>query len=513
MRLLKVTVATALALAVIPASMQAQQSLTLDECRQMAIQNNKDLDQARTQVEMAGYDKKTALAYYFPNITATGTYQYNEKNISLISDDMSTNLQNVGTAAQTKLTTTMTQLMQAIMSNPLAVAEYQSSPMWQTVVGAMQKTDVSSSLNALGAEIDDAFHLDIHNVFVGAVSAQQPVFMGGKIIASNQVAKLAEDLAKSQYDMQYQQIVVDVDQAYWQIVSIANKKKLAETYCDLLHKLQNDAEIAKKEGVYTESDVLSIKVKANEADMLKTKATNGLVLAKMFLCKEIGLDLATQITLADENLEEIPVPQMGPQKDMDQVYTDRPETRSLNLASEIYTKKVTIAQADMLPKIAVTANYLMSNPNAYNGFQNKWGGMFNAGVVVNIPIFHGFEALNKTRKAKAEATLYQSKYDNAKNMINLQVSQLRQQETEALEKLNMANSNVKSAEENLRTANVGYEAGVITTNTALAAHTAWLQAHSECIDAGIELQMVNANLQKAEGNYKSDMDTENQKKK
>jgi len=506
MGLLKVEFAAAFALALAPTPVFAQQTLTLDECRQMAILNNKDLDQARTQVKMAGYDRKTAMAYYFPNITATGTYQYNEKNISLISDEMSANLQNMGTSTQEKMTAVMQQLMQAIMSNPLAVAEYGSSPMWQTVVGALQKTDVASSLNALGSEIDDAFHLDVHNVFAGAVSLQQPVFMGGKIIASNQAAKLAEDLAKSQYDMQYQQIIVDVDQAYWQIVSIANKKKLSETYCDLLHNLLKDAQIAQKEGVYTESDVLSVKVKANEADMLKTKATNGLVLAKMFLCKEIGLDLNSEITLSDENLEEIPLPQMSSEKDMDMVYADRPETRSLDLASKIYLKKADIARADMLPKVAVTANYLVSNPNAYNGFQTKWGGMYNAGVVVNIPVFHGFEALNKTRKAKAEATLYQSKYDNARNLINLQVSQLRLQKTEALEKLNMANANVKSAEENLRTANIGYEAGVITTNTALAAHTAWLSAHSECIDAGIELQMTNANLQKAEGDFRSDLD-------
>ena len=70
----------------------------------------------------------------------------------------------------------------------------------------------------------------------------------------------------------------------------------------------------------------------------------------------------------------------------------------------------------------------------------------------------------------------------------------------------MAEYNLKSAEENRRKASVAFEAGVVTTNTALAAHTAWLQAHSEFIDAGIELQITNANLQKAEGNYKSDID-------
>ena len=160
----------------------------------------------------------------------------------------------------------------------------------------------------------------------------------------------------------------------------------------------------------------------------------------------------------------------------------------------------------MMPKVALTANYLVSNPNAYNGFQNKWGGMFNVGVAVNIPIFHGMEATQKTRKAKAEATLYRSQYEDACNMINLQVTQLHKQQEEALEKLAMAESNLKSAEENLRTATVGFENGVVTSNTALAAHTAWLQAHSEIIDAGIELQMVNVNLNKAEGRYKSDIE-------
>ena len=160
----------------------------------------------------------------------------------------------------------------------------------------------------------------------------------------------------------------------------------------------------------------------------------------------------------------------------------------------------------MMPKIALTANYLLTNPNLYNGFEKKFGGMFNVGVAINIPIFHGFEALQKTRKAKAEATLYVSKLDEAKELINLQVTQLRKQLDEALEKVEMAENNLKSAEENLRKASVGFEAGVVTTNTALAAHTAWLQAHSEFIDAGIELQITNANLQKAEGNYKSDID-------
>ena len=176
------------------------------------------------------------------------------------------------------------------------------------------------------------------------------------------------------------------------------------------------------------------------------------------------------------------------------------ETRSLSLASDIYEKKAKIARADLLPKVALTANYLVSNPNAFNGFSNSWnGGMFNAGVSVNIPLFHGFEATNKYRKAKAEATLYQDQYEDARELILLQVTQQEKLFDEAREKLTMASSNLESAEENLRSATVGFEAGVIDSDTVMAAQTAWLQANSELIDAGTELQMAAANLRKANG--------------
>ena len=75
-----------LGLLLICGAASAQQVLTLDDCRRMAVQSSRDLEQAQTAVEMAGYDRKVALANYFPNISATGTYQYNNRDIALVSD-------------------------------------------------------------------------------------------------------------------------------------------------------------------------------------------------------------------------------------------------------------------------------------------------------------------------------------------------------------------------------------------------------------------------------------------
>ena len=511
----------------LPLQLTAQTVLTLEECRDRAVQASKELDQARVAIEMAGYDRKIARANYLPNISATGAYLYNNRDIALINDTQSELLRNAGTLVQDQINTAasgaiggisaamtdkMTQLMTAIKTNPALAQEYMGSPMWQTIFSMLQGVDASSlagmipniadPVNAICSDIDDALHPDFHNVWVGAITIQQPVFVGGKIIYSNQMASLAEDLAQAKYDMKYADVAVDVDQAYWQIVSIANKKKLAQSYCDLLHKMQDDVNLAVRSGVSTESDALQIQVKANEADMLLTKASNGLELSKMLLCKRIGLPLDTEIVLADETLSSIPVPGLIPEKPLEDIYSDRPETRSLSLAEKIYDRKAKIARADMMPKVALTGSYLMTNPNAFNGFQNNWqGGMFSAGVMVSIPLFHGGESLNKYRKAQAEVRLYTDQYEDARNLINLQVTQQRKLFEEAMEKLNMTESNLASAEENLRKATVGFKAGVVEANTVLGAHTAWLSAHSEYIDAGIELQMAAAALRKAEGNY------------
>ena len=485
----------AAALCALPTYAGAQQVLTLDECRQMAVENNNSLKTAQQKIKVAGYDRNIALANYFPKITATGTYMYTSRDWKLIDDDKAAEIQNAGTTLQNDVTNKMMQ----IMSDKDVMTKYMTDAAFKKLIDGLQTTDIVTPINAIGQHITEALTLDMHNLCGAVVSVQQPVFMGGKIVASNQMAKYAEELAKSQYDAEHAQVLADIEQAYWQIVSIAAKKNLAENYADLLRQMGKDVDALVAEGFATPSDALTIKVKMNEAEMLYTKATNGLALAKMLLCKECGLPLDSEITLADETLDAIPVPQMSPVISDEEVYAARPEIRSLDLAKKIYDKKVAVVRADGLPTVAVMANYAVTNPNVVNGFQNKFGGFFSAGVLVNVPIFHGTEAIQKTRKAKAEAALTQYRLDDAKEMISLQVAQLRQQEGEALEKLTMAESNLENAEENLRVATAGWNEGMIASNVVLQAQTAWLQAHSEYIETGVELQMCSVNLAKAEG--------------
>ena len=476
------------------------QPLNLDDCRQMAVQESKALDQARIETEMAGYDRKIAMANYFPKISATGAYVYNNRDVALLNEDQSNRLRNAGTNVQNAFWDYLqggADNIQGDITRDVAVR------LIEALRDSPDLPNIATPINAIGQDIDNALHPNLHNLWIGAVTVQQPVFVGGKIIYSNQMAVLAQQLSEAKYDMKEADILLDVDQAYWQIISIANKKKLAESYVELLEEMEKDVQTAVNAGVSTESDLLQVRVKANEARMMLTKATNGLTLSKMLLCQRIGLPLDSAIVLADETLEVIPEPGRPVEKSLEDIYESRPETRSLTLASQIFDKKAKVVRADLMPTVALMGAFTVSNPNVYNGFQNQWqGGNLSAGVMVKIPITHGGEALFKYKKAKAEARLYQDQLDDAKEMINLQVTQQRKLFDEALQKVEMARSNLDLAEDNLRSARVGLDAGIIATNTVLGAHTAWLSAHSEYIDAGIELQMTAASLRKAEGGYK-----------
>ena len=257
------------------------------------------------------------------------------------------------------------------------------------------------------------------------------------------------------------------------------------------------------EGVATKADGLSVKVRVNEAEMTLTKVEDGLSLSRMLLCQLCGLDLSSPITLKDEREDDLsPDPVAANGIDLNTVYATRPEVRSLELATEIYKQKVNVTRSEYLPSLALMGSYMMTNPSVFNGFEKKFKGMWNVGVVLQVPIWHWGEGMYKVKAAKAEARIAQYQLDDAKEKIELQVNQSVFKVNEAAKKLIMAEKNLEKADENLRYATLGFEEGVIAASNVLEAHTAWLSAQSEKIDAQIDVKLTDIYLKKALGELK-----------
>ncbi len=360
-----------------------------------------------------------------------------------------------------------------------------------------------AALDQAGNSLVDALRTDTRNVYAGAITLTQPLYMGGKIRAYNKITKYAEELARQQHNGGMQEVIMSTDQAYWQVISLVNKKKLAEGYLKLLQQLDSDVEKMIAEGVATKADGLSVRVKVNEAEMTLTKVEDGLSLARMLLCQLCGLDLSSPITLADENMENIPLIPTDTHFDLSTAYENRPEIRSLELATQIYKQKVNVTRAEHLPSIALMGtlmgNYMVTNPSVFNSFENKFKGMWNVGVMVQLPIWHWGEGIYKTKAAKAEARIAQYQLQDAREKIELQVNQAAFKVNEAGKKLVMASQNMEKAEENLRYATLGFREGVIATSNVLEAQTAWLSAQSEKIDAQIDVKLTEIYLKKSLG--------------
>ncbi|MBR4810651.1 MAG: TolC family protein [Bacteroidaceae bacterium] len=473
----------------------AETVLTLEECRAMALENNGQSKIAQEKVTAADYDSRAAFANYLPKVSATGMYLHNSENLNLISDEQKTKFSNLGTAVQGNIT--------AIMSDPtylyLTTTDASLAKLDALVKGILQTKDIEGALNQIGQELTDNFTLDIENVYVGAISVEEPIYVGGKIRAYNKVTAYAKELAQTQLDGEDQKVLVTVDEAYWQIVSIANKLRLTEKYVDLLRQMDKNVEIMKQEGVATASDQLSVRVKLNEAEMSQIKAQNGLILSKMLLCQLCGMPLDSEIMLKDELNETLEIPADEVTYTEEELYENRPELKSLQLAVNMYDMKSKIVRADYLPTVALTGNYLITNPSAHNGLTNDFHGMWNVGVVAKIPVFHFGEGLNKYRKAKSDMIITQYQLEDARGKVSLQASQYEKKIAEADSRLEMALKNMENAEENLRIANIGFQEGVVESQLVLAAQTAWLKAHSEEIDARIDRIMATVYLRQVTG--------------
>jgi Outer membrane protein len=467
---------------------KAQTLLSLDSCRALALANNKDLLISNEKINAAHYQRKAAFTNYLPNFSATGAYMRNQKEFSLLNNEQKAALSGLGTG----------------LSGPLEQAAGIIAQLHPEIASKIPELSASltSALNNAGSSLADALRTDTRNVYAGAITLTQPLYMGGKIRAYNKITKYAEELAQQQHQGGMQEVIMSTDQAYWQVISLVNKKKLAESYLKLLRQLDSDVEKMIAEGVATKADGLSVRVKVNEAEMTLTKVEDGLSLARMLLCQLCGIDLSSPITLADEDMEDIPLLTPDTHFDLSTAYANRPEIRSLELATQIYKQKVNVTRSEHLPSIALMGNYMVTNPSVFNSFENKFKGMWNIGIMVQIPIWHWGEGIYKTKAAKAEARIAQYRLQDAREKIELQVNQAAFKVNEAGKKLIMSTKNMEKAEENLRYATLGFKEGVIATSNVLEAQTAWLSAQSEKIDAQIDVKLTEIYLKKSLGTLK-----------
>jgi len=470
---------------------QGQETLTLEECRDMALEHNKKIKMADEKELAVKSLKKSAKTQFYPKFSFNGGYFRTNKEFSLFSEDMHIPI-----------------VPNEVYQNGMGVLDPKTNP------DLVRETFVTSEYNGMPVPREDPktgdplfenyaylpqeeATIDMKNLFFGNVGMTQPIYTGGKIRETYNMAKYGEKMMEARKHISQSEVILETDQRYWKVVSLKERVKLAEDYLKRIDTLLNDITNLHDEGIITRNKVTKVRVKKDQIQLKLTKAKNGLELARMALNQTIGVPLDSTVHLTDSigDVYEL----KNPENYVNTALSQRPELNALNNGVKMAESGVELMKSRYKPNIGLKANYTMTNPNPYNGFESEFGGDINVGVMVNIPIYHWGDKKHTLEAARHNKKASMHKLEESKEKISLEVQKTIFSYREAIKKVEMTKSSLEHAEENLEMTRNNFDEGITKLSDVLEAQSMWQEAYSEYIEAKTEFKLTETELQKASG--------------
>lgn len=447
--------------------------LNLQKCREMAVENSKKMQVAAEQQKKAGYDWKSYRANFLPKISGSGLYAYMHKKMNYKIDGGYLPVYQSSDVGQ------------AIPLNSI-----QLGPDGKPVMGA----DGLPLFKQYAFLPDIELALGLRNVYSVGVMLEQPVYMGGKVRSAFKMASIGKEMAELNVHSSRAQVLTESDEAYWQYVRVKEQLKSAEKYLEVVSELVKNVTDAIETGMASQNDLLKAQVKQNEAELLVSKANNGVALSRMNLCRVIGVDLYSLVDVNDSLCAESTLNLL----DMGNDITARPEYNLLEKQVELKSKEVALTRADFLPQLGVSASYAYGDGISLNG-ESDGVASFAAVASLKIPIYHWGEGRNKVKAVKAEQEMARLQQEELSQMMQLEVAKTRFNVEDAAARVKMTEKSLSQAEENLQVSRNRYEVGMETITNYMEAQAQWQKAWSDAIDARAELRLSETYYLKATG--------------
>lgn len=443
------------------------QYLSLDSCTARALRNQAAVRNALLDVEMARETRKAAFTKYFPSLSAmAGGFRSQYPLVDVSAKEQGDKLKVSAVFDGRELTDSETQLQQLL-----------------DMLGA--DIDVSQ----LVQDFTDRFAFDARlqmlqeGVFAN-VMLTQPVFAGGRILNGNRLAEVGVRAAELQLLMTSDEVALNTEQRYWQIVSLNEKLRTVVQVQQLLDTLERDAQAACNAGVLGRNDLLKVRLKKSEMRSSQLQLTNGIALATAALCQYIGMPEECRYRFDTIDYCRILPPQGY--KDPDSAYASRSEGKLLEAGVEAARLQKAMVLGEALPQVAVGATY---------GANNLMGDAFSRnGMVfatVSVPLTAWWETAHKVRKEELACQQAVNRRDDLRQLMQLQTRQAWNELCEAYDQIEVKRQACADAQENLTEVKHYYDAGMSSMGDYLEAQTLLQQARNELTDQIIAYQLKN----------------------
>ncbi len=462
-----------------------QRELTWDECKELALANNREISISELQINTAESMRKASFTKFLPGFDLSAGYLRMNKKFNLLSQDM---------------------FLPVVPYNAIDFEGGGLKPMELINSGALVTLpDGSFATDSDGNFVfrEYAFlprsetSFGQHNNFLGSINMKQPLFTGGKIKAQYEAATIMEDMAHYDHILTRREVVLETATLFWKMVSLQQKTKLADQYEKLLEKTVSDLQGLVSEGILHKSDLLKAQVQYNEAILGRLKAENGLARVSMALCRMTGLPLTTSILAKADPMDEEQhfvldeLTRKGLEK--------RTEILMAQKQTELAGTMAKLAKGNFYPDIALGATYFASNPNPYNGFESEAGHDWIAGITLKMPIYNWGEKKHMLHAAQQQVRAGEIQKEDVQQLIQLDIANAYYQWMEARKSVEIREISLEQGEENLQLVKDQFDTGRMNTTDLLEAQTLWQEAYAEHIAAMAELRKSILEMKKATG--------------
>ena len=331
------------------------------------------------------------------------------------------------------------------------------------------------------------------------LSLQQPLFTGMRLKSSSEIAHFNAQATGENYNRDRSELVYNIKNAYWNLYEAIEFKKVIDENIEQVQSHLKNVQNLSKQGIVTKNEVLKVEVQLSSARVMQLTAQNNVHLATLALSNLIGLPLTTEIQIASDI-------QMRPARESElnalvqQAIGIRPEVKGMEYRVKANESAVTLARSGWFPQIYLTGNYYYARPNqrinpAADQFKDTW----DVGLSLSLDIWNWGTTMHQTNQAQAQLAEAQAEMGQLKDAINLEVTQSYLNMNESRERIGVAETGVREAEENYRITNEKFKAGLALNSDLLDAEAALLQAKWSHIQALVDHEVSQARLDKAVG--------------
>ncbi len=340
---------------------------------------------------------------------------------------------------------------------------------------------------------------NVYNNYDLQLSVQQPIFTGFQLENASKAAR--DNVQAATYDTKANKsdLKVQIATAYWTVYNALQANEFMQENLDRTEAHYKQAQDLLAQGMLTQSDVLSAKVQVSNSRLLLLDAQNRLRLAAVALNNILGVPLNTEYTITSvPQAGDTTLPDIG--KLLQEALDNRSELHSLELKVKAAGAAVAAAWGAYLPQVSVVGNYYYQRPNqrilpTLDAFRQTW----DASVVVSLPIWNWGQTASKVDQARAQRQQAELAEQQTADAVYLDVTQSYLNFKQSKDKIAVAETAVKDAEESYRISDQKFKVGLVTNTDLMDAEVALLQAKLNYSQALTELEIARVNLEKATG--------------